>query len=150
MVSRPPREVTAGRARGEAGPGEEATTIRAEQALLGAVLSDPLGQAEVLDLVRRDDMPRPDHGQVLAAMQRLRAAGTAPQPDAVRPELPADADLRREVALDGVLLVRLLEAAPRPGHAPAYASMVIGHAIREDVRLAGSRMIQADERATWS
>jgi DnaB-like helicase N terminal domain len=119
--------------------------IRAEQALLGAVMSDPSRQAGVLDLVRPGDMRRPYHGQVLAAMQRLRAGGVAPEPVAVRAELGRDPDLPQRVSLDGVLLVGLLEAAPRPGHAPAYAAMVIDHGIRLRVQLAGARMIQAAE-----
>jgi hypothetical protein len=46
--------------------------VRAEQAMLGAVLSDPAGQPQVLDWVEPGDMCRPWHGQVLGAMQRLR------------------------------------------------------------------------------
>ena len=91
--------------------------IRAEQALLGTVMSDP-GQAAVLDLVRAGDMLRPYHGQVLAAVQRLRGRGAAPEPVAVRAELAADPDLPPSVSRDGVLLIELLEAAPRPGMRP--------------------------------
>ena len=98
--------------------------IRAEQALLGAVMSDPAGQAHVLDLVDPDDMTRPYHGQVLAAMQRLRGSGTAPGPLAVYAEIKRDPDLPRSVSHDGVLLAGLMDAAPRPGHAPAYAAIV--------------------------
>jgi hypothetical protein len=119
--------------------------IRVEQALLGAVMSDPARQAAVLDLVRPGDMWRPYHGQVLAAMQRLRARGADPGPVAVRVELAADPDLPPRVALDGVLLAVLLEAAPRSGHAPDYAAMVIDHSIRQRLGLAGSRMAQAAE-----
>jgi hypothetical protein len=117
--------------------------IRAEQALLGAVMSDPLRRAAVLDVVRPDDMYRPYHGQVLAAMQRLRARGVAPAPAPVRAELAHDPDLPRLVALDGARLADLLEAAPRPSHAPAYAAMVIDHSLRQQVMVAGSRMAQA-------
>jgi DnaB-like helicase N terminal domain len=117
--------------------------IRAEQALLGAVMSDPAGQAHLLDLVEPDDMTRPYHGQVLAAMQRLRGSGTAPGPLAVYEEIKKDPDLPRTVSHDGVLLAGLMEAAPRTDHAPAYAAMVIGSGIRQRVALAGSRMTQA-------
>jgi hypothetical protein len=119
--------------------------IRAEQAFLGAVMADPRRQAELLDLVRPADMRRPCHGQVLAAMQRLRARGADPGPVVVRAELTADPDLPPPVALDGVLLADLLEAAPRSGHAPAYAAMVIERGIRQRLELAGSRMIQVAE-----
>jgi replicative DNA helicase len=92
--------------------------IRAEQALLGAVLSDPAGQGHLLDLLEPDDMTRPYHGQVLAAMKRLRERGAEPGPLALHAELGHDPDLPRHVAHDGVLLANLMEAAPRPGHAP--------------------------------
>src|SRR6266516_370968 len=117
--------------------------IRAEQALLGALLSDPAGQAHLLDLVEPDDMTRPYHGQVLAAMQRLRGSETAPGPLAVYEEIKKDPDLPRTVSHDGVLLAGLMEAAPRADHAPAYAAMVIGSGIRQRVALAASRMTQA-------
>jgi replicative DNA helicase len=119
--------------------------IRAERALLGAVLSDPAGQAHLLDLVRPDDMSRPYHGQVLAAMQRLRGSGTAPGPLAVYEEIKKDPDLPRSLSHDGVLLAGLMEAAPRSRHAPAYAAKVIGYGIRQRIALAASRMTQAAE-----
>jgi hypothetical protein len=119
--------------------------IRAEQALLGAVMSDPVRQAAVLDVVRPDDMLRPYHGQVLGAMQRLGGRGVAPAPGPVRAELAASPDVPQRVALDGVLLADLLAAAPRQGHAPAYAAMVIDHSIRQQLWLTGSRITQAAE-----
>jgi replicative DNA helicase len=117
--------------------------IRAEQALLGAVLSDPSGQAHLLDLVTAEDMTRPYHAQVLQAMQRLRSRGVAPGPLAVHEEVKKDTDLPRQVSHDGVVLADLMEASPRPAHAPAYAAMVIGTGIRRRVELAASRMRQA-------
>ena len=117
--------------------------IRAEQALLGAVLSDPAGQGRLLDLVEPDDMSRPYHGQVLAAMQRLRGSGTAPGPLAVYEEIKKDPDMPRGLSHDGVLLAGLMEAAPRSDHAPAYAAMVAGSGIRRRIALAASRMTQA-------
>jgi hypothetical protein len=117
--------------------------IQAERALLGAVLLDPAGQQHVLDLVRREDMDRPYHGQVLAAMQRLRERAQIPGPLQVYEEVKNDTDLPRSVSHDGVLLAVLMEAAPRPSHAPAYAAMVIDAGIRRQLSLAGSRMAQA-------
>ncbi|MGH3403802.1 MAG: DnaB-like helicase N-terminal domain-containing protein [Streptosporangiaceae bacterium] len=124
---------------------QDALIIRAEQALLGAIMSDPARQAALLDLLHPSDMHRPYHGQVLAAMQRLRARSIAPAPARVRAELATDPDLPRRISLDGVLLADLLEAVPLADHAPAYAAMVIDHSIRERVALVGSRMIQAAE-----
>ena len=123
----------------------EGRRIRAEQALLGAVLSDPDGQAHLLELVNPADMARPYHGQVLAAMQRLRGRRTAPGPLAVYEEIKKDPDLPRNLSHDGVLLASLMEAAPRTAHAPAYAAMVAGGGIRQRIALAASRMTQAAE-----
>jgi hypothetical protein len=119
--------------------------IRAEQAMLGSVLVDPGGQAWLLDLVDADDMTRPYHGQVLAAMNRVRGRGASPGPVAVHGELGKDPDLPRLISHDGVLLADLMEAAPRSDHGPAYAAMVISTGIRRRVELAASRMRQAAE-----
>jgi len=128
-------------------------SIRAEGALLGAVLLDPAGQHHALDLVQPGDMRRPWHAQVLAAMQRARARGALPDPAEVYRELQNDPDLPRGVARDGVLLANLMEAAPRPTHTPAYAAMVAETGIRQRLYLAGSRMAQAsqtgDLEAAW-
>jgi replicative DNA helicase len=118
--------------------------VWAEQALLGAILSDPAGQQHLLELVRRDDMRRPWHGQVLAAMQRLRRRGVLPAPAEVYEELKKDPDLPQTVSGDAVPLVNLMEAGHAP-HASAYAAMVIDGGIRQRLALAGSRMTQAAE-----
>src|SRR6266571_8129771 len=88
--------------------------IRAEQALLGAILSDPAGQAQLLDLVEPDDMSRPYHGQVLAAMQRLRGSGTAPGPVAASHRTDTDARASRTP-----LPARRHPRPARPGGHPA-------------------------------
>src|ERR1700733_11494856 len=100
-------------------------SVRAEKAFLGAVLLDPAGQHGLLDLVVPGDMYRPWHGEVLAAMCRARARGALPGPAEAHRELRNDPDLPRTVAADAVPLASLMEAAPRPEHAPAYASMVV-------------------------
>lgn len=119
--------------------------IRAEQALLGSVLADPDGQAWLLDVVDADDITRPYHGQVLAAMNRVRRRGASPDPVGVHEELGKDPDLPRLISHDGVLLADLMEAAPRSDHGPAYAAMVISTGIRRRVELAALRMRQAAE-----
>jgi hypothetical protein len=145
MSGQVPGRNAAGRLRDSDASDRTRLVIRAEQALLGAVMSDPVRQAPVLDLVRPDDMLRPYHGQVLAAMHRLRARGQAPAPVPVRAELAGDPDLPPRIALDGVRLVDLLEAAPRSGHASAYAGLVIEQHTRRQLLLAGSRMTQVAE-----
>jgi replicative DNA helicase len=119
--------------------------VNAEQALLGAVLADPPGQQHLLDLVEPGDMFRPWHGQVLAAMQRLRDRGQLPSPQNVYQEIQHDPDLPRSVALDAVPLAGLLGKSPRPAHAGTYAAIVVEAGIRRRLQLAGSRVEQAAE-----
>ena len=118
-------------------------SVRVEQALLGAVLLDPAGQHRVLDLVEPDDMFRPWHAQVLAAMQRARGRGVLPDPAQVYRELQGDPDLPASVSRDAVPLANLMEAAPRAGHAQAYSVMVVEGGIRRRLDLAASRMVHA-------
>src|SRR5712692_6418444 len=120
-------------------------SVRAEQALLGAGLSDPGGEQGVLDWVEADDMRRPWHAQVLEAMQRLRQRGTPPGPLEVYAELQHDPDLPATAARDAVPLAGLMGAAPRAGHARHYAVMVAERGIRQRLETAGSRMAQAAE-----
>lgn len=117
--------------------------VQAERALLGTVLLDPAGQQRVLDLVRPDDMRRPWHAQVLEAIQRVRARGAFPDPMAVYAELQNDPDLPAAVSRDGVLVAGLMEAAPTARHARAYAVLVIEGGLRDRVRVAGTRVVQA-------
>jgi len=119
--------------------------VDAEQALLGAVLADPPGQQHLLDLVKPGDMFRPWHGQVLAAMQRLRGRGQIPSPQNVYQEIQHDRDLPRSVALDAVPLAGLLGKSPRTAHAGTYAAIVVETGIRRRIQLAGSRVVQAAE-----
>jgi replicative DNA helicase len=105
-------------------------SVWTEQAFLGAVLLDPAGQHRLLDLVEPGDMYRPWHAQVLAAMRRARGRGALPGLAEAYRELQNDPDLPRTVAADAVPLASLMEAAPRPEHAPAYASMVVEGGIR--------------------
>jgi replicative DNA helicase len=116
--------------------------LHAERALLGAILFDPDGQRELLRLTTPDDFHRPWHGQVLAAMRRVDACGESPGPLEVYAELKTDPDLPRSVSHDAVLLADLLHDTPRSAHAPAYAGIVIGSAIRRRLTLAGGRLCQ--------
>jgi replicative DNA helicase len=125
-------------------------SVCAEQALLGAVLSDPERQQGLLDWVEAGDMCRPWHAQVLEAMQRLRQRGVPPGPLEVYAELQHDPDLPVGVARDAVPLANLMGAVPmgavpRAGHARHYAVMVAERGIRQRLKLAGSRMAQAAE-----
>jgi DnaB-like helicase N terminal domain len=121
------------------------SSVEAEQALLGAVLADPPGQQYLLDLVEPGDMFRPWHGQVLAAMQRLRGHGQLPSAQNVYQEIQHDPDLPRSVALDAAPLAGLLGKSPRTAHAGTYAAIVVETGIRRRIQLAGSRVTQAAE-----
>jgi replicative DNA helicase len=125
------------------GPVIREYAIRAEQALLGAVLLDPAGQRPALDLVVPGDMFRPWHAQVLAAMQRAGRRGVLPDPGHVYEELRNDPDLPRSVAGDAVPLAGLMEAAPDATHAPAYAVTVVEGGIRQRLDLEASRLVHA-------
>jgi replicative DNA helicase len=118
-------------------------SIWAERALLGAVLLDPAGQHQALDLVEPGDMFRPWHAQVLTAMQQVRGRGVLPDPAQVYQELRSDPDLPRSVSADAVPLAGLMEAAPRAAHAPAYAVMVVEGGIRQRLDLPASRLVRA-------
>ncbi len=117
--------------------------VWAERALLGAVLLDPAGQQQALDLVRPDDMRLPWQAQVLEAMQRVRARGALPGPMEVYRELQHDPDLPPSVARDAMPVVNLMEAAPQAQHALAYAVMVAEGGIRQHMDETGTRMLQA-------
>ena len=119
--------------------------VEAEQALLGAVLADPPGQQYLLGLVEPGDMFRPWHGQVLAAMQRLRGRGQIPSPQNVYQEIRHDPDLPRSVALDAVPLAGLLGSllARRTPERMRPSSWRAGSA--GAFELAGSRVAQAAE-----
>ncbi len=116
--------------------------IAAERALLGAMLLDPGARGEVLGGVRAGDFLRPWHGQVLGAIGRARRAGRPADLTGVCAELRKDPDLPAEIARDGVLVADLIEAAPKAGHAPAYAGVVVENALRQNVWVAGSRIRQ--------
>jgi replicative DNA helicase len=118
-------------------------SVWVERALLGAVLLDPAGQHRVLDLVEPGDMFRPWHAQVLAAMQRARGRGVLPDPAQVYRELQDDPDLPASVSGDAAPLANLMEAAPRAGHAQAYAVIVIEGGIRQRLDLAAARLVHA-------
>ena len=121
------------------------SNVGAEQALLGAILADPPGQQYLLGLVEPGDMFRPWHGQVMAAMQRLRGCGQLPSPQNVYQEIQHDTDLPRNIALNAVPVADLLGMSPRPAHAGTYAAIVVEAAIRRRLQLSGSRVAQAAE-----
>ena len=121
-------------------------TIRAEQALLGAVLHDPAAHDHALSYVDGGDFTRPWHRQVHAAMRRIQARGQLPGPHQVRAELRNDPDIPGHVHGQAWLITDLIHECPQPRHAPAYAGLVAESGIRRALTQAGGRMWQAAER----
>lgn len=127
-----------------AGPKDpDGDILRAEQALLGAVLHEPAAQGHALDHVNGADFQRPWHAQVHVAMQRIRARGELPGPHQVRAELRNDPDVPEHVHGQAWLITDLMHECPKPAHAPAYAGMVAESGIRRNLGQAGARMEQA-------
>ena len=124
------------------GPG-----VHAEQALLGAILSEPRRGRQLLALFGPDDMFRPFHAQVTAAMRRVHERGEDPGPHAVRAELARDPDMRQQVALDGTLLHTLMAAAPVPAHPDKYLTIVVDGSLRRSITELGTRITQAASEA---
>lgn len=111
--------------------------LRAEQAVLGAVLLDPQ-QLLHLSWLEPSHFYRPAHGALLAAMRTLHAAG--------RPVLTAKGEVPVEWLTDTLAeasantrgltpsyLHTLIAACPRPGHAAVYGRMVLEGAIHRTV-----------------
>jgi hypothetical protein len=126
-----------------AGPGgRDNDILRAERALLGAVLHEPAARGPMLDHVAAADFQRPWHAQVHAAMQRIRARGELPGPHQVRAELRTDPDVPEHVHGQAWLITDLMHDCPRPAHAPSYAGLVAESGIRRGLGQAGRRMEQ--------
>jgi replicative DNA helicase len=122
--------------------------VRAEQALLGAILSEPRRWRHLLAVFEPDDMFRPYHAQVAVAMRRLHDRGEDPGPHEVRAELARDLEMRQQVALDGTLLHTLMAAAPAPAHPDRYAAIVVEGSLRRSITELGTRMTQAARGAS--
>ena len=128
-------------------------SIRAEQALLGAILSDEQTRSggarrlpRVLDQVtwiRSADFARPYHREVWFAIQVLKTEGKNATPAAVRKELARSSELPKDVAGDGRLLHDLMQSAPVTAHGPMYAGMVLTRHLHMEMQLEASRLDQA-------
>jgi hypothetical protein len=123
--------------------GRDNDILRAERALLGAVLHEPAARGPMLDHVAAADFQRPWHAQVHAAMQRIRARGELSGPHQVRAELRNDPDVPEHVHGQAWLITDLMHDCPRPAHAPSYAGMVAESGIRRGLGHTAARMQQA-------
>ncbi|MFE9826708.1 DnaB-like helicase N-terminal domain-containing protein [Streptomyces sp. NPDC005791] len=120
--------------------------LGAEQAVLGAVLLDP-GQLSHLDWLAPDHFYRPVHQALFAALRKLRSDS--------HPAVGADGPVPLSWVTDAVkeagLHVRgltpvyphvLIQACPRPEHAPVYGRMVLEGAIHRTVAQHAIRLHQ--------
>ncbi|SEO73345.1 DnaB-like helicase N terminal domain-containing protein [Actinacidiphila rubida] len=120
----------------------------AEQALLGALLLDPEQLAGVPDL-RSDHFANPSHSALFAAMRTL----TPPDPDAHRASpvwLTAVLKTAATTALglDAPYIHTLINACPRPEHAPVYAQMIRAEHVRRALREHAMQMEQLADDST--
>ncbi|WP_433892547.1 DnaB-like helicase N-terminal domain-containing protein [Streptomyces sp. CA-111067] len=120
----------------------------AEQALLGALLLEPDQLAGVPDLLP-EHFANPSHSALFAAMRTL----TPPIPEAHRASpvwLTAvlTAALITAPGLDTPYLHTLINACPRPEHAPVYAQMIRAEDVRRTLREHAVRLEQLAHDST--
>ncbi|MFB7463133.1 DnaB-like helicase N-terminal domain-containing protein [Streptomyces sp. NPDC056224] len=120
--------------------------LKAEQAVLGAVLLDP-GQLSHLEWLAPDHFYRPVHQALFAALRKLRGDGHL----AVEGEEPVPLSWVTDAVAEASLHVRgltasyahlLVSACPRPAHAPVYGRMVLEGAIHRTVTQHAIRLHQ--------
>lgn len=115
--------------------------IRAEQAVLGAVLHEPQLLDRLDGQIDATVWERPYHRQVWQAMSRIRAREEMVSPRAVAAEVATNPDVHGD-ATHVVNLAELMEAAPQPRHAAYYARMVTDAHVRREVMTVGRRLAQ--------
>ncbi|MFJ5875315.1 DnaB-like helicase N-terminal domain-containing protein [Streptomyces sp. NPDC093088] len=120
--------------------------LRAEQAVLGAVLLDP-DQLAHLDWLAPDHFYRPVHQALFAALRTLRSDGhpaigaEGPVPLAWVTDAVAEAG-RHVRGLTAWYAHSLISACPRTVHAPVYGRMVLEGAIHRTVAEHATRLHQ--------
>ncbi|WP_033223540.1 DnaB-like helicase N-terminal domain-containing protein [Streptomyces virginiae] len=120
--------------------------LKAEQAVLGAVLLDP-GQLSQLEWLAPDHFYRPVHQALFAALRKLRGDGHP----AVEGEGPVPLSWVTDAVAEAGLHVRgltasyahlLVSACPRPAHAAVYGRMLLEGAIHRTVAQHAIRLHQ--------
>lgn len=113
--------------------------LRAEQAVLGAVLLDP-GQLTRLDWLSPEHFSRPVHRALFAAMRTLHTAAHPAVSAEAEGVVPlswvtgtVDEASRHVRGLTAPYAHTLIAACPRSGHAPLYGRMVLEGAIHRTV-----------------
>ncbi|MCY0955146.1 DnaB-like helicase N-terminal domain-containing protein [Streptomyces sp. H27-S2] len=115
----------------------------AEQALLGAIILEPL-RIKTLGPLGPEHFSLAMHGALFAAMSAL----TPPAPEIHTREpvwITALLDHARPHArgLTASYLHTLTDACPNPSHAPAYAQMILANRARLTIRSAAERLVQS-------
>ncbi|SCF77939.1 DnaB-like helicase N-terminal domain-containing protein [Streptomyces sp. MnatMP-M17] len=123
--------------------------LRAEQAVLGAVLLDP-GQLTRLDWLAPEHFSRPVHRALFAAMRTLHTNAHPAVSTKAKAVVPLSwvtdtvAEASRHVrGLTAPYAHALITACPRPGNAPLYGRMVLEGAIHRTVTEHAVRLHQA-------
>ncbi|MCX4398853.1 MULTISPECIES: DnaB-like helicase N-terminal domain-containing protein [unclassified Streptomyces] len=121
--------------------------LRAEQAVLGAVLLDP-GQLSHLDWLSPDHFYRPVHQALFAALRKLKSDGhpTLTAEKSVPLSWVTDAVAEAGLHVRGLTAVyahTLISACPRSAHAPVYGRMVLEGAIHRSIAAHAIRLHQA-------
>ncbi|MFF4453803.1 DnaB-like helicase N-terminal domain-containing protein [Streptomyces goshikiensis] len=120
--------------------------LKAEQAVLGAVLIDP-DQLAHLDWLAAVHFYRPVHQALFAALRKLRSDGhpatgaEGPVPLSWVTDAVDEAGLHVR-GLTAVYAHALISACPRPAHAPVYGRMVLEGAIHRTVAQHAARLHQ--------
>lgn len=120
---------------------EPACDIQAEQAVLGAMMSDPDVLAECLDMLTARAFWRPGHQLIFAACLSLADAGKPADWLTVKAELERTGEIAR--AGGALYLNDCLHAVPVAANGPHYARQLLEHQSRRDVAQAAERIAQA-------
>ena len=119
----------------------------AEQAVLGALLTNPELATELATHLDADDFWQPAHATIWTAIHHLNTVdGVPPDPVTLAAHLTAHNSPGRRTDLDRVggapYLHTLMQACPAPAQAPAYANIVRDHARLRAYADTGRRITQ--------
>lgn len=114
--------------------------LRAEQAVLGAMMLNPAVADEISEKLRAEDFYRPVHAAIFAAIIRIAMRGDPPDAQVVTGELDRTGDLGR---IGGVPYMHtLMEAPPTAANGGWYADIVAEKAGRRRLLEAGTKIAQ--------
>jgi len=115
--------------------------IAAEQAVLGSMLLSPVALAECLEILGPDDMVRPAHKEILAAIAALSSRGVDADVITLKAELERRGSISKVGRAD--YLHTLIAAVPSAAMAAHYAERVRECAVRWRIAEASEHIKQA-------